>query len=229
MKQSIEKKRFACSKRFCDEFIRELRRFYHFDDLSTIHMFFTTEGILKAGTDQDTKLHKIIYENFDLAHKSDLVNAYWKLANEWVARLQDTYDIEEWAVQRYPSVRFQLPNNVSVFEFHRDSNYRHPLGEINHFLSITRSSGSASLHLEENLGWEDYKPLELEAGESAIINTSIYKHGDNINKENYTRVSVDFRAIPLSVLDRQDKQESLTRGKILDCTSYFIRSKELLS
>jgi len=191
-------------------------------------MFISNNELLKNGTDQATKLHKAIYANFDLDLRSDLVKTYRHLANEWVADLHDTYGIKEWAVQRYPSVRFHLPNNISVFEFHRDSSYHHPLGEINHFLSITRSSGTASLCLEENLGWEDYKPLELEAGESAIINTSIYKHGDFINMESYTRASVDFRAIPLSVLERQDKTESLTQGRILDCTSYFMHSKDLL-
>ena len=37
---------------------------------------------------------------------------------------------------------------------------------------------SSALHVEKNLGFEDYVPLNLKPGEYAILNTSIYKHGD---------------------------------------------------
>lgn len=228
MQQSIEKKFFTASKAFCEDFSRLLKEQYSVNKISRLHTVIGHNRLLKKGTDQSTLLHKTIYESFDLELRSPLVRSYRALAIEWLIDLQNLYDIEEWGVQRYPSVRFHLPGNVSVFEFHRDSDYRHPLGEINHFLSITKSSGNAALHIEKNLGWDDYKPLELEEGESAIVNTSIFKHGDYINTQNYTRVSVDFRAIPIRILESQDRKESLTKGLSLDCSSYFIDSRELI-
>ena len=66
----------------------------------------------------------------------------------------------EWAIQRYPTIRFHFPNNVSVFEFHRDSNYLHPIGEINCFYALNECINSSALHVE-NLGFEDYVPLNL--------------------------------------------------------------------
>ena len=68
----------------------------------------------------------------------------------------ETGYLGEWAIQRYPTIRFQFPENVSVFEFHRDSNYSHPIGEINCFYALNECIDSSALHVEKNLGFEDY-------------------------------------------------------------------------
>jgi hypothetical protein len=182
---------------------------------------------LRKGTDQSTVLHRLVYDDFDRQEESTTLPHYYSLLIEWLALLRLQYQIYDWALQRYPSVRFQLPNNISVFEFHRDSTYNHPYGEINHFLSITRSIGSAALHIEEHLGWEDYAPLELERCQSAILNTSIFKHGDIRNVEEYTRVSMDFRAIPYKCLEEGIHRRSLSKVMLLNTTEYFIASAEL--
>jgi hypothetical protein len=183
--------------------------------------------VLQKGTDQATAAHKVLYKEFDNGLCSPLIQIYRQLCEEWVVDLSELHDIDLWAIQRYPSVRIHLPGNVSVFEFHKDSDYKHPLGEINHFLSLTRSHDTAALQVEDHLGWGDYKPLNLEKAQSAILNTSIFRHGDLPNQEGYTRVSIDFRAIPLKVLDLQAPSRSLTKVRNMDCNDYFIRSDRL--
>ena len=89
------------------------------------------------------------------------------------------------------TIRFQY-HNISVFEFHRDTNYAHPLGKL--IVSILNKCYKICPQIEKNLGFEDYEPLNLDPGQYALLNTSMYKHGDKLT--NQTRVSMDFRFIP---------------------------------
>ena len=60
-----------------------------------------------------------------------------------------------------------------------------------------------------------------------MINTSIFKHGDYINQEGDTRLSFDFRVLPISALNAHDEKLSLTKGLKMSIGSYFISSSEL--
>ena len=204
MRQFIQKKYFENASQLVSTIEGFYFRVLKVDDLEMLHQYEATDKTKNAlfvkGTDQKSDFHSLLYSEFDRDIDSDIVRAYRQLCKEWYAELPE-YGYSKWAIQRYPSLRIHLPGNVSVFEFHRDSDYNHPLGEINHFLSVTRSTGTASLHVEEDLGWNNHSPLELNKAQSAILNTSIFKHGDLVNKEEYTRVSVDFRVIPIEVLN----------------------------
>ena len=193
--------------------------------LEMLHEQYLPDRFTK-GTDQASMVHKIIYEDFDRGSQSKLLTPYYSLCKSWLHFLQEKFSIEDWGIQSFPSIRVHFPGNVSVFEFHRDSDYNHPLGEINHFLAVTKCTQTAALWYEKHLGWEDYRPLELKKYQSAMINTSIYKHGDKINAENYSRISLDFRAIPAEDLIRQPKTQSLTKGLRMELGSYFRSSAE---
>ena len=198
-------------------------------NLDTLHELFEDHQILlKNGTDQSTIFHKAIYSTFDDPNyfSSDFWKSYRKLSLEIVKKLKNkTGYIGEWAIQRYPTIRLQFPKNVSVFEFHRDSNYSHPIGEINCFYAINKCFNSSALQVEKNLGFEDYAPLNLNPGQYALLNTSIYKHGDLMNETNKTRISMDLRFIPNSKLT--DDNISLTKGIRFSTNSYFILEKEM--
>ena len=91
-------------------------------ELSTLHNSLkNNELILQKGTDQATIFHKIVYKSFD---KSDYFSSeFWKnyklLCLEILEKLKvETGYFGEWAIQRFPTIRFQFPNNLSVFEFH---------------------------------------------------------------------------------------------------------------
>lgn len=197
--------------------------------LSSLHKFFNkNQSLLKKGTDQTTLFHKAIYSTFDKPNffKSEFYINYKELALEILKKLKkETGETGSWAVQRFPTLRFQLPDNVSVFEFHRDSDYDHPLGEINCFYALNECYKSSALQVEKNLGFEDYVPINLKSGEYALLNTSIYKHGDILNKTSKTRVSMDFRLIPERLLD--NKKASLTKGMKFNTDCYFIKEKEM--
>ena len=94
-------------------------------------------------------------------------------------------------------------------------------------MAITKCQGTATLNIEKNLGWSNYKPLILKAGEFAKINTSIFKHGDYINKEEYTRISVDFRMIPTNVLNLSEVKNSLSKKRKFTENDYFRNSRDI--
>lgn len=226
MKQEIVKKNFVTASRVVRTILNHYQDNHDALSLEELHLCIDSAK-LKEGTDQSTALHQSIYREFDKHILSPIVYCYYQLCAEWLVDLRQICS-SEWAVQRYPSVRIHLPKNVSVFEFHRDNDYSHPLGEVNHFLSLTASRNTASLFVEEHLGWDDFASLELDVAESAILNTSIFRHGDHINEEKYTRVSIDFRAIPLYVLNKiEQKKETITKSILLDESHYFIKASEI--
>ena len=197
-------------------------------ELDLLHKKLINNKKLIYGSDQATIFHKAIYSTFDLPnfYSTKFWFHYKKLCLEIVDKLKNqTNYYGEWSIQRYPTLRFQFPNNISVFEFHRDSDYEHPLGEINCFYAITECKNSSALQVEKNLGFEDYFPLNLKSGEYAILNTSIYKHGDLTNKTTKTRVSMDFRFIPDKYLN--NTKVSKTNSIKLNSNEYFIKEKEM--
>tara|TARA_B100000989_G_scaffold60039_1_gene41098 strand:+ start:128 stop:820 length:693 start_codon:yes stop_codon:yes gene_type:complete len=210
------------TKKVSEIFVKFLKEKLSIDDIRNIHKKINNEEILSSNTDQSTLIHKTIYEEFDKDIDSELVKIYRKLTLNSLKSLSEYFGIDEWAIQRYPSFRVHFPNNLSVFEFHRDSDYNHPYGEINQFLAITNCWNSSALHLEKTFGWENYIPLNLKAGESAFINTSIFKHGDFPNKTEFTRFSIDFRFIPIFVLNKIKEKSSLTAKRKFNTDDYFM-------
>lgn len=200
------------------------------NNIDNLHnVLINKEVLLQKGTDQSTIFHEAVYSTFNSSDyfSSEFWQNYKKLCLEIVENLKnETGYFDEWAIQRFPTLRFQFPNNVSVFEFHRDSNYSHPLGEINCFYALNQCLDSSALQVENNLGFEDYYPLNLNPGEYAILNTSIFKHGDFLNKTKKTRVSMDFRFIPNKNLT--SLKSSLTKAIRFSSDSYFISEKEII-
>ena len=198
-------------------------------DLNSLHHSEIYKNLrLEKGTDQSTLFHKAVYSTFDESNyfESKFWKSYRKLCLNVLQKLKDERGyFGEWAIQRFPTIRFQFPENVSVFEFHRDSDYCHPISEINCFYAVNECLESSALHVEKNLGFEDYFPLNLKSGEYAILNTSIFKHGDFLNKTGKTRVSMDFRFIPKKHLNNE--KSSLTKGIKFNSDSYFIDEKEM--
>ena len=198
------------------------KSFLNLEDLHEI--FEEHQELLQKGTDQSTIFHKAIYSSFDDPNYcfTEFCVNYRKLSLEVLVILKDQTGYKgEWAIQRFPTIRIQFPNNLSVFEFHRDSNYSHPIGEINCFYAINNCYQSSALQVERNLGFEDYVPLNLNPGQYALLNTSIYKHGDILNETKKTRISMDFRFIPISKLT--EGRSSLTKAIEFNTNSYFIR------
>ena len=135
-----------CSPNIRDSFSEHIKKAilkYKLDkddfDLSNLHDLFKNNKLLKKGTDQSTLFHKAIYSTFD--DPNYFTSLFWLSYCDFCLEIVEKLKKEtgfngEWAIQRFPTIRFHFPNNVSVFEFHRDSNYSHPIGEINCFYAF---------------------------------------------------------------------------------------------
>ena len=157
---------------------------------------FFKENLLNKDNDQYTNLHQQVYAKFD----SD--QEFTRLYQELIKNVVDAYRLSSGrlVVQAFPSLRFQFPNNLSVFEFHQDSFYSHPHEEINTFYAVTDCIESSGLWLQQQYQgpfneFSSYQPLNLRSGSYARLNTATMWHGDVPNLSNNTRISLDFRIL----------------------------------
>lgn len=153
--------------------------------------------LLTWQTDQATPAHATYYKAFN-----DRVEPLYR---EFVAAfVPNVLGTSEFCFQRVPTFRVHFPGNVAVGEFHTDGDYNHRPGEINFWVPFTRAWGSNSVWIEQELGSADYQPMELEPGELLVFDAVQWRHGNKVNTSGATRVSFDFRCIPLADYTKSD-------------------------
>ena len=100
--------------------------------------------------------------------------------------------------QRDPNFRCHLPDTGHLLVHkHCDADYHHQQNEINFWLPITRSFGNNTLWSESAPGREDFRPFEHDVGEMKQFWGNQCVHYTVPNDTDHTRITVDFRVIPL--------------------------------
>ena len=196
-------------------FRQEIEKMFGTDQLERIHEIEDCDfGILDMETDQTTYLHKKFYEKVE---ETNFLNDYKKFLKDVIL----PHFNEDLLYQKIPTFRIQVPDNISVAEFHNDKSYSHSPHEVNIFLPITEAKETYTIWSEsqENLG--DYSPMNAEYGEYYIWDGANLKHGNKINESNISRFSVDFRVLPYSKYDENNMQETITTKIKLKLGSYF--------
>ncbi len=145
--------------------------------------------------DQKNKFVKLFYKIDPIFFKKNeekgkFINLYYK----FIKYLEKKYINEKIIFQKKPTLRVHIPDNLSVGSYHIDSDYGHPKEEINFWLPFNESKNSAALWIESEPKKGDFKPINLNYGELLIFDSNL-THGTEVNKENYTRLSMDFRII----------------------------------
>lgn len=163
-------------------------------------------------TDQSTILHDAFY---DFVIHTD---AWKKSYQQFVYGVVRPMFPETFVYQTIPTFRVQLPGNVSVGEFHKDSTYGHSTEAINIWVPLTNAVNTATLWLEDGRGCQ--QPVNAELGEIVVFDGANVVHGNRTNKEGYTRVSFDMRIIPMSYY-RETDQMSINTKKRLVLGDYF--------
>ena len=158
-------------------------------DLELIHERYNIPLVVREN-DQKTDYHKIFYKNCDLNNSFD--ELYKKFVKEYVSPMFEDDNI---VYQKRPTFRIHLNNNKAVGEFHRDSDYNHPLEEINIFIPMTESRDANTIWVEKFIDSEDFEPINLKYGQAFVFNGGLLTHGNKVNTTNQTRVSFDFRVI----------------------------------
>ena len=110
---------------------------------------------------------------------------------------------EPFHYQKWPSFRVHIPSDQAIHTWHCDGDplHKHPPGEINFFLPLTKCYGTNTIWVESEPWKLDFKPIELDYGEYHMFNGNQCLHGNKPNKTNLTRVSFDFRIMPVSKYD----------------------------
>ncbi|WP_145708670.1 phytanoyl-CoA dioxygenase family protein [Rhodococcus rhodochrous] len=112
--------------------------------------------------------------------------------------------------QAVPTFRVHHPNNVAVGEFHTDAQYYHPSGEITFWLPLTPAYGTNSVWVEgDDL---NFHPFVARPGEVVVFYAVSRQHGNLINITGKTRVSFDFRCLPVDLLPDGSSARSVHAG-----------------
>ena len=197
------------------KFREEIENIFGTSNLETIHKDIDCNfGTLTFDTDQSTRLHKIFY---DKIRASNFINEYQKFLKE-ILLPEFEQDI---LYQKIPTFRVQVPNNISVAEFHKDKTYSHSPCEVNIFLPITSAKDTYTIWSESKEDLGDFLPMEADYGEYYIWDGANLKHGNKTNTYDVTRFSVDFRILPYKDYSEDEIKETVTTKTKLKLGSYF--------
>ena len=196
-------------------FRQEIEKMFGTNQLERIHEIEDCDfGILDMETDNTTYLHKKFYEKVG---ETNFLDDYKKFLKDVIL----PHFNEDLLYQKIPTFRIQVPDNISVAEFHNDKSYSHSPDEVNIFLPITEAKETYTIWSESQENLADYSPMNAEYGEYYIWDGANLKHGNKINESNISRFSVDFRVLPFSKYDENNMQETITTKIKLKLGSYF--------
>lgn len=152
-----------------------------------------------------------------------LQECYLRFLREVVAPLIEAHvpgGSSEMLYQAQPNFRCHLPGTGHLLVHrHRDADYHHQPNELNIWLPLTPCQGSNTLWSESSPGLGDYRPFELVPGQCMLFWGHQCSHYTVPNETGVTRVSIDFRVVPLSFYrplypnsHRRDGQPRFAKG-----------------
>ena len=202
-------------------FISEITNFFKVSSLENIH-----------AERRDLLPEKKL--NFDTESITDFHSSYYARQKEGWAKLENTYmsfikEVIEPIIgepiicQDMPTFRVHLPGEKAIHKWHYDSDidHRHPDGEINFQIALTMMTKDNATWCETSPGAEDYFPMVLMPGQFLQFNGNKCTHGNKENKSSASRVSLDFRVLPLSVYDEYSAKSSLNSNKKFVVGGYY--------
>ena len=93
---------------------------------------------------------------------------------------------------------------------------------MNYWLPVTRAFGTNSMWIEDEPGSDTYAPAVVSPGEVFRFDAVRNRHGNHPNETDVSRVSFDFRAMPLR--DFVDHGLStVNAGRRMDLNGYYRR------
>jgi len=179
-------------------FTKIIQDFLEVEDLSKIAMGTNHETISDGNSlyknMEQTEHYKKLYEALDSEKGAIFYKTYRKFIQQII---RPQYD-EPILFQEKPTHRILFKNGGGISRFHRDSDYGHNKAEINYFLPQTPAFDTNTLWIESEVGKKDFEPIILKPGQVVRFKGVNLMHGAKINQTQKTRVSFDFRVIPLS-------------------------------
>jgi hypothetical protein len=181
----------------------------------------TYDLFTEIGKDTQTIYHNLFYKKLH-ENWSEIEEEYDTFIKK---EIFPYLDLSEALVQKFPTFRVQLPNNVAVVMNHYDSDekHKHPKGEINFIYAFTNMYDTNTVYVETMPRLQKYEPLLLQPGECICFNGNNCCHHNKINTTGKTRVSWDFRVLPLNYYNENNDYESATTKQKWVEHSYYKR------
>ena len=186
--------------------------------LEYLHKYLGTFNEFERKNDQKTIIHKIFYSNFYRC----IYPLYFEFQKTIISKIVN----EPFYFQKIPTFRLGLPGNKFIGEFHKDTKYNHEKYEINFNLGLTGYFGSASLKVETFADSGVFDKMECPYGSIFSFDHIDCLHGCDINQNDLTMTSFDFR-IALSSLYFDTNNYAVNTKVEFKPGSYF--SNELIS
>jgi hypothetical protein len=204
-KKHINKLDFDKSKY---DFVPFLQELFNLKDLDKLHEQQTTEYEVfkKFGEDSNTEFHEQFYKYLKGENGVKIKDAYESFIKEVIFPY---LGLNKALVQQFPTIRFQLPNNIAVARKHIDSEF-HPIGEINFSYAFTDMFGSNTIWIEKMPRSENYVPITMLSRECTSFNANLCTHYNKINETGKTRISMDFRILPINYYNSTDVKSTFT-------------------
>ena len=150
-------------------------------------------------TDQKTRWHQLFYK---------AETAWWPLYRSFISEFIAPLFQEPFFFQAIPTFRVHLRANKAVGEYHRDSDYGHPDGTVNFWLPLTIARSSNSIWIDDG---DQPRSVTAYPGDLIVFDAVHRRHGNEINVTGRTRVSMDFRCLPVR-LYRDTAARSVNMG-----------------
>ena len=212
----FEKKNYPLYKLVTNLFASPLNQIHQTSDKK--YELFT-----QLGKDSNTEFHRKFYDRIDTGW-----DEFNQVYDNFVSEVLLPYlGLEEALVQKYPTFRVQLPDNKAIVIEHHDSdiNHKHPVGEVNFIYALTDMFSSNTIKVEKMPRLRDFVDIELKEGECLSFNGNLCDHYNEINKTGVSRMSFDFRILPLNYYDQNYNKLSVTKSMKYIEGGYYKRIK----
>jgi hypothetical protein len=202
--------------------------------IEELHQFFENSDKLDQITiDEDTKT-RFHRQYYDSPYYPEFLELYYTFVKEQVLPLFNTSDTE-FIVQKDPCFRICLPNNTALGKrtiveegndrigMHTDGEYGHPSNEVNFMVSFGYQRDSNSCYVETGINSNEFKPIEMNYGEFYSFYGNKLRHYNKTNLTGQSRVSIDFRVIPMSYYDESNQNISLHGKRPFILGGYYVK------
>mgnify|MGYP003644835820 FL=1 len=182
--------------------------------LDMIHENNPTYDVFKEfGPDVQTWYHETFYKYLKNENGDRMQKMYDKLIKEVILPY---LGLKKALVQKFPSFRIQLPGNKAVAKMHNDHSLGHPVGEINFTYSLTDMRDTNTIYIEDMPRTSNFLPINLIENNNICFNGNLCMHYNEINETGKSRMSMDYRILPLEYMPKIDIFSHSTKQKFVD-------------
>ncbi len=190
---------------------------FQYENLNEIHKLGNEYQVFdEFGPDTQTWYHKKFYKYLK-ENGTNMQNTYDELIKDVILPY---LNLSEALVQQFPSFRIQLPNNVAVAKKHTDNSLGHPYGEINFTYTITDMFDTNSIFIESFPKSNEFVKISASANNNISFNANQCIHYNELNITGKTRMSMDYRILPIEFIPNQETFSHSTKTKFVNGEYY---------